>query len=177
MDDMQKVDRLFRPDCYSDLRISVDSGASVDCVPVKLYRGLRSSNFVLPVVLEYVYIAQIRFSWDRLSQGSPPDSPMEVLKTVTPLDFVFSEVSVPCVDSRKILLAQKADEESYRHSSLKSKTGLNLQLLHIDDERSLYYDVSDNKIRPYVPREFRTKAYDTIHSLSHHEKEGSFNLL
>ncbi|GBN70220.1 hypothetical protein AVEN_271444-1 [Araneus ventricosus] len=45
--DLQKVDRLFITDHKSGLRFLVDSGASVSCVPVKIYRGRRSSNFML----------------------------------------------------------------------------------------------------------------------------------
>ncbi|GBN00034.1 hypothetical protein AVEN_249270-1 [Araneus ventricosus] len=45
--DLQKVDRFFITDRKSGLRFLVDSGASVSCVPAKIYRGRRSSNFML----------------------------------------------------------------------------------------------------------------------------------
>ncbi|GBO46044.1 Retrovirus-related Pol polyprotein from transposon opus [Araneus ventricosus] len=45
--DLQKVDRLFITDRTSGLRFLVDSGASISCVPAKIYRGRRSSNFML----------------------------------------------------------------------------------------------------------------------------------
>ncbi|GBM82405.1 hypothetical protein AVEN_84831-1 [Araneus ventricosus] len=45
--DLQKFDRLLITDRKSDLRFSVDSGASISFVPAKIYRGRRGSNFML----------------------------------------------------------------------------------------------------------------------------------
>ncbi|GBM72365.1 hypothetical protein AVEN_178042-1 [Araneus ventricosus] len=60
-------------------------------------------------------------------------------------------------------LAQTTDEEL--QTLLKSNTSLELQLLPIDNECALYCDTSTNRIRPYVPQEFRKRVFDAIHSL------------
>ncbi|GBN94897.1 hypothetical protein AVEN_73933-1 [Araneus ventricosus] len=48
--DLQKIDCLFITDRKSGLRFLLDSGASVSCAPAKIYRGRRSSNFMLSAV-------------------------------------------------------------------------------------------------------------------------------
>ncbi|GBN71235.1 hypothetical protein AVEN_163833-1 [Araneus ventricosus] len=87
----------------------------------------------------------------------------------------ISEISVPGVDFRQMALAQVADEEL--QTLHKSNTGLKLQLLPTDNECAHYCDTSTNRIRPYVPQEFRKRVFDAIHSLSHPGTKAILRLL
>ncbi|GBN02360.1 Retrovirus-related Pol polyprotein from transposon 412 [Araneus ventricosus] len=87
----------------------------------------------------------------------------------------ISENSNPGVDFQQMALAQTTDEEL--QTLLKSNTGLKLQLLPIDNECALYCDTSTNRIRPYVPLEFRKRVFDSIHSLSNPGTKATLRLL
>ncbi|GBN94563.1 Transposon Ty3-I Gag-Pol polyprotein [Araneus ventricosus] len=87
----------------------------------------------------------------------------------------ISGISIPGVDFQQMALAQTTDEEL--QTLLTSNTGLKLQLLPIDNECALYCDTSTNRIRPYVPQEFRKRVFDAIHSLSHPGTKATLRLL
>ncbi|GBM96315.1 Transposon Tf2-9 polyprotein [Araneus ventricosus] len=87
----------------------------------------------------------------------------------------ISDISIPSVDFQQMALAQTTDEEL--HTLLKSHTGFKLQLLPIDNECALYCDNSTNRIRPYVPQEFRKRVFDAFHSLSHPGTKATLRLL
>ncbi|GBN03486.1 Gag-Pol polyprotein [Araneus ventricosus] len=87
----------------------------------------------------------------------------------------ISEISIPGADFQQMALAQTTDEEL--QTLLKSNIGLKLQLLPIDNECALYCDTSTNRIRPYVPQEFRKRVFDAFHSLSHPGTKATLRLL
>ncbi|GBL98562.1 hypothetical protein AVEN_19635-1 [Araneus ventricosus] len=87
----------------------------------------------------------------------------------------ISEISVPGVDFRQMALARITDEEL--QTLLKSNTGLKLQLLPTDNKCALYCDTSTNRIRPYIPREFRKRVFDAIQSPSHPGTKATLRLL
>ncbi|GBM64664.1 hypothetical protein AVEN_205368-1 [Araneus ventricosus] len=98
--DFQKVDRLFLADHKSGLRFLVDSGASVSCVPAKIYHGRRSSNFMLSAA-NSTRIPYLRRSLLQLNYLRPATT-----STLTPLQMtiVFLHFSpllrdTPCLPS------------------------------------------------------------------------------
>lgn len=64
-------------------------------------------------------------------------------------------------------LAQDTDEEL--KGILKDKThSLQLKKLRLDNtDTTIYCDVSQEEVRPYVPRTLRKRIFDTTHGLAH----------
>lgn len=70
------------------------------------------------------------------------------------------------IDLRAIASAQKTDDELKRLMGDKN-CSLNLQPMRLNAELQVICDVSNDKIRPYVPLKFRRPIFYSLHNLSH----------
>lgn len=89
------------------------------------------------------------------------------------------EIQLPSpTDFAAIANEQKRDEELRGLlSDQKPSDSLNLQPMHLTPEISLYCDVQDQCVRPYVPERFRRAIFNNLHQLSHPSIRASQKLI
>lgn len=123
------------------------------------YLFTKSSNSGSPRQIRHSdYIAQ--FSTDVRHISGDTNVVADALSRICEIKIVSP------VDFHAIALAQKDDSElklllSDPHCSL------NFQRLQLSDKLDILCDSSNDKIRPYVPAEFRKQIFHSLHNLSH----------
>lgn len=78
----------------------------------------------------------------------------------------INEINFSSANFEDMAKAQKCDEE-LKNILSDAKTSLQLRRLNISPNVELYCDVSNDKVRPYVPANFRRIVFNSMHGLSH----------
>ena len=80
----------------------------------------------------------------------------------------LNAIELPSVISAEELSAAQASDQELQQLLQSTTTNLQLTPSKIDNsDISIYSDISQGYIRPYIPLEFRRKIFDNIHNLSH----------
>lgn len=82
------------------------------------------------------------------------------------------------IDFNKMAYAQEEDEELAKILNGDTKFSLDLQRIQLPNAKGkIFCDISDNKIRPFVPDSFRKNIFAHLHGMSHPGIKATQNLI
>lgn len=86
------------------------------------------------------------------------------------------QIDIPCIVSYKSL-AEEQQKYELKHL-LKGTSSLTFrQLTPFNANQSIFFAVSDNKIRPYIPAALRKNIFNALHNLSHPGSKATCKLI